>query len=33
MSKKYLVTYYSWSGTTKKVAENIAAQLPNSDLA
>ena len=33
MSKKYLITYYSWSGNTKKAAENIAAQLPDSDLA
>lgn len=32
MSKKYLVTYYSWSGHTKKAAEKIVAQLPDSDL-
>ncbi|MBD5430202.1 flavodoxin [Lactobacillus sp.] len=33
MNKKYLITYYSWSDNTKRVAKNIAAQLPNSNLA
>lgn len=29
---KTLVAYYSWSGTTKNLAERIHQQLPNSDL-
>lgn len=32
MTKKVLIAYYSWSGTTKRMAEKIDQELPDSDL-
>lgn len=32
MAKKTLILYYSWSGNTKKMAEKIKAEIPDSDL-
>ncbi|EEJ72112.1 flavodoxin family protein [Lactobacillus ultunensis] len=32
MAKKTLILYYSWSGNTKKIAEKIKYEIPDSDL-